>query len=430
VVYDGTNETVYLDGTFMGAAAHTQTAYPDGNYQYQLGTGRTVGAWPSIPDGTWVNFSGLIDEPTVYSRALTISEVQSIFTAGSNGKSLVTISPLLLAGGSVGVTYNQSCSAANGIAPYSFAVSSGVLPLGFTLSPGGVLSGSPVADGSYTFTVTAEDANRCVASRAYTLQITGGQCLPQPAGLTGWWRAEGDANDFTGANHGAPQGAVSYAPGRRGEAFQLDGSSYVQVPDAAALDGYPLTLALWLRTSSTGPELRGLLSKYVDSSLNGFSLHLANGHLGAWYHRDANDSVNPGALGLDGGAVADGAWHHVVFTVGPAGGALYVDGALINSVSWFGTPGPPTTTAPLLIGRFDTYMPTFDGLIDEPMLYSTALSASDVLSLFGSGSHGLCGHCTAIPANLIGWWRAEGDTTNQCHLRARPRGTGVSVRRH
>src|SRR5439155_5530182 len=140
-----------LDTNLMGTAPNTQTAYTNGTYQYQLGTGCVVGAWPAIAAGMWVNFIGLIDEPAVYSRTLRLSEVQSIFAAGSNGKSPLTIAPLLLASGSVDTNYSQSLSVSNGTAPYVFSVSSGALPLGMSLSTSGVLSGTPETHGSYFF---------------------------------------------------------------------------------------------------------------------------------------------------------------------------------------------------------------------------------------------------------------------------------------
>jgi hypothetical protein len=87
VVYDGTTQTVYLDGVSIGSRALTQTPY-NNLYKYQLGTGFTTN-WPGAAAGVgWSNFNGLIDEPTLYLRALTGADVQSIYTAGSAGKSL------------------------------------------------------------------------------------------------------------------------------------------------------------------------------------------------------------------------------------------------------------------------------------------------------------------------------------------------------
>jgi hypothetical protein len=54
---------------------------------------------------------------------------------------------------------------------------------------------------------------RCVAAVAYKWEVerrkilelfldTGFASVPTPAGLVGWWRAENNAQDSAGANHG------------------------------------------------------------------------------------------------------------------------------------------------------------------------------------------------------------------------------------
>lgn len=85
VIYDGTQQIVYLDGAEMGRATYAPTG-ANVNYKYQLGTGYALG-WPSALSGSpWFGFNGLIDEPTMYSRAITPEEVQSIYAAGGAGK--------------------------------------------------------------------------------------------------------------------------------------------------------------------------------------------------------------------------------------------------------------------------------------------------------------------------------------------------------
>jgi hypothetical protein len=83
VTYNGTSETVYLDGVAIGTQALTQVAYA-GSYNYQLGLGITS-FWPA-GNGGWFPFKGQIDEPSFYNRALSAAEVQSIANAGSAGK--------------------------------------------------------------------------------------------------------------------------------------------------------------------------------------------------------------------------------------------------------------------------------------------------------------------------------------------------------
>ena len=69
-------------------------------------------------------------------------------------------------------------------------------------------------------------------------------------------------------------------------------NDYVNVPHNAALDSYPLTVSTWIKTnaSSTSGE-RGIVNKYVAFSSNGYTIHMNNGNLCAWYFRDASNYV-------------------------------------------------------------------------------------------------------------------------------------------
>ena len=103
VTFNGTTEVLYLDGAAIGSTPFTQQSYA-ANYQYQLGTGYTAGGWPAA-NGTWYSFNGIIDEASLYSRALTAAEVAAIFNAGTSGKCtagsgaapLITVQPVSLA---------------------------------------------------------------------------------------------------------------------------------------------------------------------------------------------------------------------------------------------------------------------------------------------------------------------------------------------
>src|SRR5208337_4569763 len=87
VTYDGTNEFMFVDGQAVASMPFTQKGYGSGIYQYQLGTGYTAG-WPDTP-GDWMPFAGIIDEASIYNRALTANEVAAIFNARSAGKCTV-----------------------------------------------------------------------------------------------------------------------------------------------------------------------------------------------------------------------------------------------------------------------------------------------------------------------------------------------------
>jgi len=71
----------------------------------------------------------------------------------------------------VGVTYSNTCTAASGTAPYTFAVNAGALPAGLTSSTSGTtftITGNPSASGAFNFTVLAKDSAGATQSQAFS----------------------------------------------------------------------------------------------------------------------------------------------------------------------------------------------------------------------------------------------------------------------
>ncbi|MCW5645718.1 MAG: putative Ig domain-containing protein, partial [Sphingopyxis sp.] len=85
------------------------------------------------------------------------------------------IQPANLPSGTVGVLYSAILTTDGGVAPYAYSVTAGSVPTGLTFAPDGRLSGTPVAAGNFSFTVTAQDSSGAPgpysASRAYTVAI-------------------------------------------------------------------------------------------------------------------------------------------------------------------------------------------------------------------------------------------------------------------
>jgi hypothetical protein len=109
----------------------------------------------------------------------------------------LTVSTPYLSSGTIGSAYNQTLTAANGQTPYSWSIvsGSGSLPAGLTLNPGtGVISGTPTATGTSTFTVQVQDANLATASRVLSLSIvTAAQTLVIDKTVSGDSSATGTA---------------------------------------------------------------------------------------------------------------------------------------------------------------------------------------------------------------------------------------------
>ena len=119
-----------------------------------------------------------------------------VVTSANGGTRTVSLSglaicPLITVTGSLpagefGFAYSQTFTASGGSGPYTFRVSAGTTPAGLGLDPSGVLSGTPGALGTFTFTVEAQTANGCTGTADFVLTIldTTPPALTLPGDLT------------------------------------------------------------------------------------------------------------------------------------------------------------------------------------------------------------------------------------------------------
>lgn len=217
-----------------------------------------------------------------------------------------------------------------------------------------------------------------------------GPCTPPPAGLVGWWSAEGNADDATGWNNGTPQGAATYGPGEVGLAFSFDPSNgTIIVPDSSSLRlTNQLTIEAWINTRSTNTD-RAIVSKIGGVyGNNGYQLALSGNQLlgqfnspGLGWPSSRIECALP--IGL-------GTWYHVAWTYDQSAMKLYWNGRPVAT----NVIGPKTISATgstLRISGDDNNHVYFDGLIDEPAVYNRALSDAEIAAIYNAGSAGKCG---------------------------------------
>ena len=140
----------------------------------------------SLPAGLTLSTSGKISgTPTATGKAsFTVTATDSSTPPQTKTQVLsITISQALsitttsLPSGTVATAYSQNIQTSGGTLPITWSVSSGSLPAGLTLAAGangvGVISGTPTAYGSSTFTVTATDSSAPVqsAKQQFTIVI-------------------------------------------------------------------------------------------------------------------------------------------------------------------------------------------------------------------------------------------------------------------
>ena len=232
-------------------------------------------------------------------------------------------------------------------------------------------AGNLAVSGDFTFATLATSDPSVVMVGSWTLD--------ERSGTT--------AGDSSGSgNTGSLINGPTWTVGNLGGALAFDGTSqYVNVPDTPALNAYPLTVAVWIKTS-TASGVRGVANKYVAGSYNGYNVFLSNGNLCAWYLRDTGNYVYDGSgCPFNVPGYNDNQWHHVAYVVDAAGGRLYVDGLEKGSLGWTGTAGAPTTTQPVQLGHYPGAFggaEYFAGSLDDVRIYNGTLSATEILALY------------------------------------------------
>src|SRR5262249_1767891 len=157
----------------------------------------------------------------------------------------IPVNPATLPAGTVGAAFSQTLTATGGTAPFTFTVFSGALPPGLTLSQAGVISGTPTAAGSFSFTVQALLNNTsCTGTRAFTLVIV----TPPPAVVA---VEDDDHNARNAVLAGAAAGAAGLFAGRALASGGPRCGRFTVVPAAPALPACVIGQPCSLRFSTS-----------------------------------------------------------------------------------------------------------------------------------------------------------------------------------
>jgi len=307
---------------------------------------------------------GDIDEVEIHDRALTPSEIQNIFNAGSSGKC------------------KNNCGDGN-------------------VEPGEVCD-DPDLDGEDCESIVGTGSTGTLSCNFDCLSFVTTGCTPAtcttpPTNLLSWWPGDGDATDFQGLNDGVLTGGTGFATGKVGQAFSLDGiDDYVEVPNDGADYDFDVTdsfsIDAWFRTiKPSGPQdTYAILSK--EGSIPAWNLNIF-----------PNNKLNCGVQPIDGGTFnavstgtyTDGKFHLAVCVVNRATNTLtlYVNGdEEIVTVDIPADASFVQLATNVLIGARSPTSPDrfFEGEIDEVEIYDRALTAQEVKDIFDAGTAGKC----------------------------------------
>jgi Tol biopolymer transport system component len=230
-------------------------------------------------------------------------------------------------------------------------------------------------------------------------------CIPPPPGMVAWWSGDKTSLDPVGGINGAMMNGATFAPGKVGQAFKLDGTDdYVQIPFDSRYNFLPtgqFTIELWMNpgrvmgSSRVAPDYQWqcLVVKSTPDTVWDWGIYLGG------------DKISSGSQRLhflkSTTTVAVGAWYHVAVTYNAGSMTLYVNGLPEATGSGLIS----QSDGALALGRKGDSEPHpdfYQGLLDEVAIYRRALSASEVQAIYKAGTLGKCRATATVPVRLGG----------------------------
>jgi YVTN family beta-propeller protein len=207
-----------------------------------------------------------------------------------------------------------------------------------------------------------------------------------PAGIVSWWRADGTAFDSVSGNNGALENGATYAAGKAGQAFSLNGSSqFVQVANVPALNPtQAITVEAWIdpagHVGGGDPIVKKAGEGFQQQDGYALEFHNTNSIFFAVYVNGLGWQDSPLSA-----AIPSGQWTHVTGVYDGTHISLYINGVPVGSPT-FAPGGIIASSNPLEIGG-DPSDPTrfSNGLIDDAAIYSRALSGTEIQAIYNAG---------------------------------------------
>jgi hypothetical protein len=214
------------------------------------------------------------------------------------------------------------------------------------------------------------------------------QPAPVPAGLISWWRAEGNALDSVGTNHGVLTNGATFAAGQVGQTFALDGANdYVQVLDSQSLRPASVTIEAWVKFFATNGIRIVLVKPLGTGTFDSYGLALQDGAVLA----AVADNSGFGPFLTGPANTVTGQWYHLAYTFDDSSKqqVLYVNGTPAAS----GTANKTMSydAHPVLLGaNVENGVLSFfhHGQIDEASIYNRALTSDEIATIYNAGAAG------------------------------------------
>jgi hypothetical protein len=358
-----------------------------------------------------------VDEIEIFSRSLTVQEVQSIFNAGKAGKckpqpsnkAEICIFKFNDLNGNGQKEANEPP-----LAGWQFNVNPAPLPPSTnpvtTGQQGGRCFGVS-APGTYTITESVQAGWTPMTSNPQTVNISPGQlvnvyfgnqrCAPPPSGMVAWYWMDGNAYDTAalgGYNNPSATNAISFVAGKDGQGVTFGSGGYIDIPHSPALANQQFTIDAWVKPRGPGPNNDFWGSVIVQKGLPLPAGHTAQS-VSLWWSSNQQKflfgigtSSPPTNVAVSSNTfpATNTNWYHVAATYDGSTMKLYVNGNLEASKPFTSSitydPSIPWTIGSTAAPYRALGAPrTFNGVIDEVEIFNRALSQAEIQAIYKSG---------------------------------------------
>ena len=299
-----------------------------------------------------------------------------------------------------------------GVSPQLSVVVGGSLPLtyywtsngvtvGVTSQPALILTNLQVGANNAHYGLTISNASGTLPSAGTTLQAmttVSNDYVARAMALNplAYWRLGEStpvAVDCWGGNNGQYVNAVQHVvPGALSinddGCVQLTGSgSSVVVPAGSAFDNFSttnqFTLMAWVKPGVLTSGAQRVFSTYESTNYTGgatysggfgFGLYTNYLRFSAFGVADLNFSFSPGFV--------VGSWYHIVAVYSNKTVTCYVNGTVVGTANT-AVNALMASSAPLYLGGNPSGSEAFTGFLDEACIYNSALTSTQVVTLFG-----------------------------------------------
>ena len=393
--YDGTaNDITFYNGqqysqgaVFNGNSGNTGTSYINTGLTWPGGTEISWSGWIKTPGGINQYLVGDFDSlGTNLSQrfAIQFHNTDVLFIGTSNGvaetfNNLGSISAYLDKWTHVAVTVNGTTVTAY-LDGSLFGTATGT-----ALSAGA----NPFAIGAYTAAVNSQSVQGVMDQvRFFSTELTASQVTElykevqcpcttdnndNPTTNVAYYKLDGNANDATNTYNGTWFGTEAYAYGPYGVSAVFNGStSYIDTQFNQDVST-AFTWSLWFNSDVSDTSYRLLIDKTnPNPSYPGAGIALQAGNVYGMINGTGT------SLTYTGNSYNINQWYHVALTSNGSTVKLYLNSVEVGT----GSVSTINTSQNILIGDSVTWTTNYDGAIDQVRIFSSALSATQITSLY------------------------------------------------